>query len=658
MYLKIRLSFSCNISILLAYRVSKARCFLVLFMPITLGLNIASLRGLSQLKKSGDGVSKAYERLSSGQRINHASDDAVGMAMATGLEADSRIYGQAIRNVNDGASALNVADSALGELHNILTRIKELSSQAANGTLTFQQRSTLNDEANALADEYNRIIDTTQFNNIDLFNRSDNSMSIQAGQGEDAIIKFSVGDKLTRTAGDGTFQTFTSNATGTLPDAVVEADINNDGNADLIVGNFTSANLSILLGNGDGTFQAQSLLAAGSQPASIDVADLNGDGNLDLVVGNRGTGAGTFSFFSGNGDGTFSPKVDYVSGLGPGAENVEGVAIGDIDGDGVNEVITANRQEGTVEVFENDGSGNFTSSTTYAVGANARDVKLADLNNDGILDLISNGSSNQKVLLGNGDGTFGTATSYSTSSIGSSGAETADLNNDGYLDLVVNGRTNSEFGILLNNGDGTFQSMVTTTTSGTDIANVLSADLNGDGNADVVVSDLTSGGAFLYLGNGDGTFQAEQTLDSTTTRREMVAYDFNGDGGVDLAMTGAGTNTLDIFMANTEDKKHLPTLRLFTQSEAQDTMDFIDGMMNRVHAEAAGVGSTLGRLDIALSNLVASKDIFTAAAHNITDVDVAEELANLVKNSILQQANVSILAQANQSPELVLKLLS
>jgi flagellin len=102
-------------------------------MAITLGSNIASLRGQRQLAKTSAELVTAFERLSSGQRINEASDDGAGLAIADSLNAKSRILNQGVRNVNDGLSLLSIADSAIEILSDIVIRLEELAEQAANG---------------------------------------------------------------------------------------------------------------------------------------------------------------------------------------------------------------------------------------------------------------------------------------------------------------------------------------------------------------------------------------------------------------------------------------------------------------------------------------------------------------------------------------------
>jgi flagellin len=137
-------------------------------MAITLGSNIASLQAQRRLSIATQGLSTSYERLSSGQRINKASDDAAGLAIADSLRANQRVAGVAIRNANDGISTIAIADSALGEVGNVLSRLAELAEQSANGVFSVVQRSALSNEFVALSSEIERIAVTTEFNGVKL----------------------------------------------------------------------------------------------------------------------------------------------------------------------------------------------------------------------------------------------------------------------------------------------------------------------------------------------------------------------------------------------------------------------------------------------------------------------------------------------------------
>lgn len=152
-------------------------------MPITIGSNIASLKAQRQMASASSQLSTVFERLSSGQRINRASDDAAGLSVASALSVKSRIYGQAIRNINDGVSAISIADQAIGSLSDIVIRIKELAEQSVNGTYSTTQRQALDGEAQALSQEYSRLISTTSFNGLRLLASGQQQIAIETGEG-------------------------------------------------------------------------------------------------------------------------------------------------------------------------------------------------------------------------------------------------------------------------------------------------------------------------------------------------------------------------------------------------------------------------------------------------------------------------------------------
>lgn len=149
-------------------------------MAITLGSNIASLQAQRRLSNATQRLGTSYERLSSGQRINKASDDAAGLAIADALRANQRVATVAIRNANDGISTIAIADSALGEIGNVLSRLAELSQQSANGVFSVVQRSALSNEFVALGSEIERIAVTTEFNGVKLLS-GNASVTLQVG---------------------------------------------------------------------------------------------------------------------------------------------------------------------------------------------------------------------------------------------------------------------------------------------------------------------------------------------------------------------------------------------------------------------------------------------------------------------------------------------
>jgi len=149
-------------------------------MGLTVNTNLASLNAQRHLDESGDSLTASLERLSSGLRINNASDDAAGLAIADKLERDVRVAAQAVRNANDGISSLAIGEKALGKVTDVLTRLSELASESATGTVSDTQRSAIQQEFSQLLSEITRISNTTTFNGVQLLSAG-TTVAVQVG---------------------------------------------------------------------------------------------------------------------------------------------------------------------------------------------------------------------------------------------------------------------------------------------------------------------------------------------------------------------------------------------------------------------------------------------------------------------------------------------
>ena len=176
--------------------------------------NTSALRAQNGSRVANNALQTAMERLSSGKRINTSKDDAAGLAIASKMTSQIRGMNQAIRNSNDGISYAQTAEGALGEVTNMLQRIRELAVQSANGTYGTADRTNLNSEVTELKAQITQIFATTEFNGTRIFNgnasgatytAASGSVSIQAGanSGDTVAISFSaLNDLATATAVD------------------------------------------------------------------------------------------------------------------------------------------------------------------------------------------------------------------------------------------------------------------------------------------------------------------------------------------------------------------------------------------------------------------------------------------------------------------------
>jgi flagellin-like hook-associated protein FlgL len=167
----------------------------VVAVTIKLGTNITAQFLRQQFGRAAEDLSTATQRLASGQRIVKPSDDPAGLAIAERLTTDARIYTQGVRNLNQGISAISIAEGAMTEMASLLDRIDELAKQSQNGTLTQNQRNVLQQEVTALQSEWNRIIESTKYNGMQLLTGTDTRLVLQGMDGTSGTLAVQFGEE-------------------------------------------------------------------------------------------------------------------------------------------------------------------------------------------------------------------------------------------------------------------------------------------------------------------------------------------------------------------------------------------------------------------------------------------------------------------------------
>ena len=618
-------------------------------MVLSLRSNIASQRAQSQLLLTSNQLGRTLERLSSGQRINNASDDAAGLAIADSLKADSRVALQGVRNLNDGISLLNIYEGALTELRNILTRQKELSEQSANGVNTTAQRQALNSEASALSSEYNRIIVSISFNGLNLGEVPSRLLVLQAGSSQ---VQGSIAEDIARNVGDGTYAQGVTYAGSAAIHTSLQGDFNGDGLPDIVTQSGLNT-IRVYLNNGQGGYGAAIQTVAGLTEVAISVGDFNNDGLDDILALDQVVGGVNLLLSNGSGGFTVS-NVTVPSGTTYSGSAV----VGDFNGDGNLDFFASESLSGYHRFYYGDGNGSFSAGATIGILVSSPAVTVGDFNGDGYDDLVKTGAGgNLNVFYGSASGINTTSVNFHPGTA-ISGLLAQDLNNDGYEDIITFSN-NGNYTISYGSASGTFTTTATSNmfASASTIRNAHIADVNGDGIPDLV-GFTTTGHAHVNFGKADGTFSQAAVSTALTYTSSSIVADINNNDVPDFITFNNSNGNFSVHTGNTTKTTSTKILNLNTRQGSLEALDFLSSALDRINSETGQTGAFRSRLDIAVNNLQTSAENFKAAESRIRDADIATETANMVRMQILQQTGVAVLAQANIQPEILLRLLS
>ena len=368
--------------------------------------------------------------------------------------------------------------------------------------------------------------------------------------------------------GDGTFEAPVTYSVPVAPYLVL-GDFNRDGKLDIAIsgGLSGSGEVSILINNGDGTFKSPLNYSISGNVQALAAADLNADGNLDLVVPTGGSSA-AISVLLGNGDGTFGSPIVYTSNLL--SIYSASIAVADFNGDGKLDVALTDTfgSDNAVAIALGNGDGTFQNlPILYSAGLLPAGVVSLDVNGDGKPDLAVAGGYgvlsyfSLTTLINRGDGTFPNPINYPVLQLPYSAA-IGDFNDDGHVDIATTSFTQTGgVSVLLGKGNGTFQTHVDSLTGQFPTA-IGAGDFNGDGKVDLVVADATPTSQLLstLIGNGDGTFQNNISQTIPGILRYLVVGDLNGDGKLDVAAAIDGTNGVSIFLGHGDGSFAAPVL--------------------------------------------------------------------------------------------------
>ena len=311
------------------------------------------------------------------------------------------------------------------------------------------------------------------------------------------------------------------------PNAISVADYDADGDLDLAVSNFDSANVSVVLDPGrDG--ESVRTYPTGVQPNAVTAADFDEDGAQDIVVANTDREGGSLSIFLNRGDGSFGEATPIGF-----QETIEWVVARDFDKDGKVD-LAVSASDTNLYVLENMGGGVFSEPQTHEVAKHVTFVAASDCcPTDGNIDLVTASGRIKRisVLKNEGGGGFAAGRSFEA---GDSAwrLELADLDGDGDQDLVAANYVSENVSVFLNAGDGIFAEPASYPSGGS-VQSVAAADIDGDGDTDLVVAAFQ----LSFLANdGAGTFAAPVEIPTEAKPSFVRAVDWDGDGDPDLLL--------------------------------------------------------------------------------------------------------------------------
>ena len=431
-------------------------------MALVVNTNIASLVAQKNLAESKGTLDQALERLSSGSRINSASDDAAGLAISSRMEAQVRGLNQAVRNANDGISMTQTAEGAMEEITSMLQRMREISVQAASGTNTTQDLSSLDAEMQALKSEIDRIKDTTQYNGKNLL---DGSLGTNFHIGADAnqTITLSVSDMGTSSLGS-----ITGAASGS---AVTSGSWQ---------GEEATKSVSKLTFNANDTY------------------------NFALTVGGLDAGAGEY---------TFNVTGDVVNGSAKGIVDAINAALRDVPqlDDGVAETdvkanaadsIRASYSGSTVTIENLTGSTIKVEAGTYG-GVDDNDLS-GTISNTGSTVAFTSVTTGDTKTLGGSDAAATSLINNGPTSVTTSGGVDAVASTI-ELGIYTDNETDSALDFTLEGGDQLHFQL----TSGSQTIDLDTGSMNDTADLAAVVSEL--GAALTNTGSSDYTITAGST---------------------------------------------------------------------------------------------------------------------------------------------------
>jgi flagellin len=648
--------------------------------------NVGALRAQNGSRSASMTLSTAMERLSTGKRINSAKDDAAGLAIASRMNAEVRGMNVAIRNANDGISLAQTAEGALGEVSNMLQRMRELAVQAANGTNSSSDRAALQAELTQLVQEVDGVSKSTTFNGVQLLDGSSKNVSLQIGTRATDNLSFGISAADAKSLGlqgfavDGQLTTGRVGGVNTL--AVDDVLINGKAAFASVATAATAAALATAINTNTAQTNVKATayntltsaqpnatsFAAGA--LTINGASIGASSSVeDLVAHINRDASGVVASLNDNGTITLSNDTGadiVIAGSSPTSAGFTAatytgfVAINSVDGSDI-KVQAKNAANGfvggagtlaDVKAFglnESSDGKVFAGSAVSATALAATD----DLKINGVLVGKSDAASaaskaaainkltDQTGVLASAKTVVKVAVDFATAPAATDtviNGVTIDLSGATKLSDVVTAINTAAPGSVVATADDQ-GNLILTASDGSDI-NVTDAG-----------GDMFTSATSLEGEAGTGSLAAGLRIGGRVTLSSTTGADIRVEGSsasltkAGLALQGGSSDLLGGAMSIT------------TVAGARGALAQIDKALDKVSVQRGALGAVQNRLETRVNVLTSSSTNITEAQSRIEDADFSVETTKLAKAQILSQAATAMLAQANQSQQGVLSLL-
>jgi flagellin len=675
--------------------------------------NVKAQYAQNALSVNNRGMANAMQQLSTGKRINSAKDDAAGLAIATRMTADLKGMTMAIKNANDGISMMQTAEGALGEVTNMLQRMRELSVQSSTGSLTASNRVALQKEMDQLIKEIDNVSKTTNFNGIKLLDGTAKGVAIQTGVKENDQIAVTIDAASSKALGLQGFKVegvVTSGrvANGTAIDA---SDVLINGkNAFSANLSAPSANVASALASAINTNVGEHRVTAtafnvlkGSAPTStvfasgdltINTAAVGAASSVEELVSNINRDVAGVVAVLGN-DGAIELSNTTGNGIVIGGTAATAAKAGFVGG-GVtyNGYLTLNSMDGgDVKILAKNEANGYGSVAAGAAGTVA-DVKAMGFNESRDGTSFSGGAVNANaitlttdlringVLVGKSDNSSALSKAAAINKISDQTGVTASARTEVKVTTAI--ANVAQASAVLINGktlDFSAQTQISGVVSVINAGNVngvtASTDVDGNllltsqGGADITVEDASG-----FITDIASTYEPSATaIGAVTTAtagataggetikgRISLSSSIGAEIRVESQSAAESDRTAALALIGMSSQGGSSTmvggeLSIRTQEAAGRAITAIDKAIDNVALSRANLGAFQNRLTASVDNLSTTSTNLSESRSRIADADYASVTTELARQQIIQQAATAMLAQANQQPQTVLALL-